>query len=190
MKDTIYRELLQQQELLKSIVDDASVGVIVSDNNTYEILYINGTALTLFDKEPDSYEGKRCYQYLYGRQTPCPYCKKEKLNPTTSQIEGDYQYKNRYFLTQGRLVKWAGRDAHIEYLSDITESKTAEIKLKDIIHTVPGGICLYRWDGVKLHPLVISDRLSDILGVNAEESLEELPNLDFAHFARMSFSLK
>lgn len=40
-----------------------------------------------------------------------------------------------------------------------------EKQLEDIIHNVPGGVCLYRWDGKNLHPLIMSDQFYALLGI-------------------------
>lgn len=50
--------------------------------------------------------------------------------------------------------------------------KEKEERLYDVIHHIPGGICLYRWDGKKVEPLIVSKECSLLHGV------EDMMNID------------
>ena len=47
---------------------------------------------------------------------------------------------DRYYVAQGRLANWAGHTAHIEYMTDITETKRAQQKLSEMLQNVSCGI--------------------------------------------------
>ncbi|MGL6293116.1 hypothetical protein, partial [Eubacterium aggregans] len=51
--------------------------------------------------------------------------------------------------------------------------------LKDIIHNVPGGVCLYRWNDEKLHPIILSEQFSKILGEDATQRMKKVDGLGY-----------
>ncbi len=64
---------------------------------------------------------------------------------------------------------------------DITEPMRLQQQLSDVVHTVPCGICLYRWNGETLHPLLVNAQFSDMLGEDAMQYLLMSERLDFKH---------
>ncbi len=51
----------------------------------------------------------------------------------------------------------------------------------DLIHNVPGAVCLYRFNGKHLEPVIVSDRYSEMLGADAEKELNSMTDLNFRH---------
>ncbi|MDD4850131.1 MAG: EAL domain-containing protein [Gemmiger sp.] len=69
-------------------------------------------------------------------------------------------------------------------LTDITEQKSFELEnqrltrlLETTIDNVPGGVCLYRWDGKQLLPLQISRQFSNVFGLPVAEELKKVSSL-------------
>ncbi|WP_300024569.1 PAS domain-containing protein [Oscillibacter sp.] len=302
----VFTEMAQMRELLGDITENSGVAVIVSDNTTRELLYVNREALAVCGKTDRNYEGQVCYAYLFGRDTPCENCRGLCAEHFEAQAR-EISIADRYYMAQGRLVSWAGRQAHIEYLTDISETKYAQKKLlemlqnvacgivvsranpinhtyevqymnegfcklfedteealrvryrtdltvgahpedvekirkmaaelsrtmshaegtlrflfpggrvkwlrlevnavaqpdgmmatyasyydvtaqvqqeqqlRDVIHNVPGGVCLYRWDGRKLHPLIVSEQFSALLGEDARRRMAETTGTQYIH---------
>ena len=58
-------------------------------------------------------------------------------------------------------------------------NKIREQQLIDIINNVPAGVCLYKWDGVKLHPIVASVAFSNLLGHDGKKAMEEVEGTDY-----------
>ena|GEM_PF-936794 len=303
----VFTEMPILRDLLMNVTENANVAVVVSDEKTHELLYINQEIFSILHKKDRDYEGKLCYQYLLGRSAPCPFCKSFTIG-NQEKKELYIEELNRYYLTEGKLINWAGREAHVEYLTDITDrvlaqkeftemlqnvtcgilvSKTSGIdasstidymnpgfcrlfedteehlrirfrkdlsdgscpedipvfrhikedilakknhtegtiryafpqdrqkwvrlevnlvrqtgesffttyatfydvtaqvqqeqQLRDIIHNVPGGICLYRWDGKKLIPLILSDQFSAMLGEDATHRMEIVDGITYTN---------
>jgi len=304
----VFTEMPQQRELINSLTEDSGTGIVVSDDATHELLYINSAMRRILGMTDSNYTGKTCYEYLMGLDSPCSFCKHGCLGKN-GDIESDIYYPklDKYFMTLGRLTQWAGRAAHIEYLTDITAGKKAqkqlydlvqnissgvvvskadpadgsydieymnsgfcnlfedteqslrlryksditvnvhpedlekvaqikkqlqngalhtdavlrytmrsgktkwlrldinavpladgkamtyatyndvtsqiqqERQLQDVIHNVPGGVCLYRWDGSKLCPIVVSEQFSALLGEDAKITLEQTNGIQYRH---------
>ncbi|MCI2056378.1 MAG: PAS domain-containing protein [Oscillibacter sp.] len=304
----VFSEMPQMRELLGSVVENSGVAIVVSDDDTRELLYVNREALSIYHKTDPHYEGKRCYEYLMGYDKPCDFCRSQQGRAFERQPRELYLSKlGRHYMTQSRTINWAGHDAHIEYLTDITETKKAQqqfcemlqnvtcgivvcdadavhqtyhiqymnegfcslfegteeelraryeaslfqniypedikkaesilqrliqskshaegdfrvvfpdgrikfiwLSIKAVIHTdgtattystyyniteqveqeqqlhdilnlVPGGVCLYRWDGKKLNPLVVSKQFSELLGEDAEKRLSAANGLEYSN---------
>lgn len=62
---------------------------------------------------------------------------------------------------------------------DVTEQMQTQNRLRDMFANVPGGICLYRWDGQKLNPLSVSRHFSDFYGIDGEKMMQEVDNLNY-----------
>ena len=137
----VFSEMPQVRELLTDIVDNAGVAVVVSDRMTHELLYVNQIALSMYNKTDRDYQGKTCYQYLLGFDKPCEFCRNRCNNVFMDQPKEVYDAPyDRYFMSQGRVINWAGREAHIECLTDITEVKKAQQQLAEMLQNVTCGI--------------------------------------------------
>lgn len=67
-------DVIDNESLLKAILDGSNQMVQVSDAETYEMLYANKTALRFAGKEDIPYKGQPCFAYMMGLEAPCPYC--------------------------------------------------------------------------------------------------------------------
>lgn len=63
--------------------------------------------------------------------------------------------------------------------SDTKGKQKIQQQLIDIINHVPAGVCLYRWDGTRLEPIVISDYYAEVMGTNGKEMMEKATGLDY-----------
>ncbi|MDD3164343.1 MAG: PAS domain-containing protein, partial [Oscillospiraceae bacterium] len=74
-----------------------------------------------------------------------------------------------------------GRDIIISVCYDVTQAHEKQAQLDAVVHNVPGGVCLYRWDGFQLHPIVVSEQLSSMLGGDATRAIEQTHGLMYKH---------
>ena len=82
---------------------------------------------SLLHKEDRDYTGRLCYEYLLGEPGLCPHCRKTEVGRDLQSAREVYLPQiDRYFLSQGRVIDWAGRQAYIEYLTDITDTKRTQ----------------------------------------------------------------
>lgn len=103
--------------------DNADELAYVSDMDSYEILYMNHSALEAYGvSSVDAFKGRHCYEVLYGNNSPCVICHSERLR------EGKYlkqkffnPFLDRYFLLMDTIVRKNGIRCRFELAIDISE---------------------------------------------------------------------
>ena len=126
------------------MMDEFDGNVYVSDMDSYELLYLNRTACQTLGTTPKQVLGKKCYQVIQGRDSPCPFC----TNPLLKEGETySWEYANpvlkRTFMIRDRKIVWDGRQARLELSQDMT-STAYKLAKKDrerdaLIGSMPGG---------------------------------------------------
>lgn len=82
-RETLRREqeeFDQAAETLRAPINDISELIYVSDFENYEILFLNEPGKNSFQIGED-YLGKKCYQVLQNRDSPCVFCTNHLLKP-------------------------------------------------------------------------------------------------------------
>ncbi|MCH3962317.1 MAG: PAS domain-containing protein [Solobacterium sp.] len=172
----VYSEMSQLQELFREITDNAELAVGVSDNETHEILYANQYARSIYHKEGVDYTGKKCYSFLRGFKEPCRFCDQLYTNGKGAEQRDIYDpASDRYFLSQGRLINWGGREAHVVYLTDNTNNHRSQQKMQEMLKNVTSGIlvCHIDWEG-KIHNTAVNEGLCRLFERSEEELLDQL----------------
>ncbi|MBN1151111.1 PAS domain S-box protein [candidate division WOR-3 bacterium] len=125
-------ELKNHQSQMLSIFEGIDQPIYVSDPETYEVLFINNALKSSFGEVL----GTKCYEYLQGRDSPCPFC-------TNSIIFGEFfgrsyiwKYQNkknqRWYNCTDKAIKWYdGRLVRYQMANDITELQKAIEKSKE-----------------------------------------------------------
>jgi len=126
----VFTPASQQFEAQVKILDLTANGIYIISKDNYELYYINRPGIDVLDVEPCAYTGRKCYEILHGRSTPCEYCGLHKAAKTNQSIEIYAPDLGKTFNVNAKEIKWNGKDAIIEYLSDITEEKVSKEKLR------------------------------------------------------------
>ncbi len=135
-----------EREQLLSIFDSIDESIYISDPYTHEILYVNQTLNTAFQKE---IIGGICYKELQGFDSPCDFCTNHillKQKPAPHMWEHYNPKLGREYSIVDRIIKWPdGRDVRFEFAIDITEQKkmkerTQQAQKMEAIGTLAGGI--------------------------------------------------
>ena len=116
-----------EREQLLSIFESINEVILVIEPQTYELLYANRFAKSLFGKD---LIGKKCHKILNKFDDPCNHCQMDKI----IELRGEpYQWEyhnpelNREYLATDRMIRWPdGRDVKFQLAIDITERKRAE----------------------------------------------------------------
>lgn len=113
------------------IFDNMREAVFVTDNSSYELVYMNKYAMQISGiRSRDDYQGKKCHSIIQGCSSPCSICKASEL--TVGQYV-EWQYYNpgldRYFLIKDTLIEEDDRQFHMEIAIDIT----AQEKRSDLL---------------------------------------------------------
>ena len=116
------QEVLSNSEYMETIMGALEDIIYVSDVDTYELYYLNpaGCSITgVYD-----YKGKKCYNVLQGKNSPCEFCNNQCLSKEHFTIwERENEYLNRHFILKDKLVPWKGKNARMEVAVDVTEQE-------------------------------------------------------------------
>lgn len=116
-----------------ALLNELSELVYISDVNTYEMIFINESAKTLFGVGSDV-SGRKCYEVLQGRSSPCGFCTNSKLCHDKFYTWEIFNRKlSRHYLLKDKLISWNGREARLEIAIDITEKENQKDTLKNAL---------------------------------------------------------
>ena len=119
---------------LRASLNDLSELMYVADLENYDLLFINEVGLQNFGL--DSFEGKKCYEVLQGRDTPCDFCKGHiSAEGETFTWENTNPVTGRHYMLKDRNILWDGRPARMEIAFDITEAEAEKQELKYTLKT-------------------------------------------------------
>ncbi|WP_283675125.1 EAL domain-containing protein [Butyricicoccus sp. Marseille-Q5471] len=166
------------------ILDESSDAVYICDVKTYELLYVNRAACLFAHKEKEVCLGMPCYQAIWNLNQPCSHCIHiGKLTRNYCEHEYHTPGMESSYIIKGKLIRWGNREARIQYLQDNTQQARMTQQLEQVTNTVPGALCLYRWDGAKLETVHISQQFIDILDLDATTVFAEanVPNSGRVH---------
>lgn len=110
--------------LYQSIVDEAQTGVYVRELGSYELRYLNRKAREIFGVAETDATGEKCYRLFYHQEVACPECPAKYRN-MDQVAPREVLLGGHYYAVKGRIIDWCGREAYVEYLTDITETKLA-----------------------------------------------------------------
>ena len=94
--------------------------VYLSDMDTYELLYLNKTAYETLKATKEQVIGRKCYEVIQGRTSPCPFCTNHILKEDESY---NWEFYNptleRTFMIKNRQINWEGHRTRIELSHDM-----------------------------------------------------------------------
>ncbi len=122
-------QLDKMSEALRAPLNDISELMYISDLESYNLLFFNDTGLKTFGL--DHYEGKKCYEVLRGRTSPCEFCGTHASpDGETYTWEDTNPVTGRHYMFKDRDIIWEGRPARLEIAFDITEVEQEKQDLK------------------------------------------------------------
>lgn len=140
-QNRLYR---QQRHYFRLMLDTYEGNAYISDMDTYELLYLNKTSCKVLGMQASEVVGRKCYEVIQGRTSPCPFCTNDRLcEEEFYQWEFANPVLERTFMIRNLKINWEGRRARLELSHDMY---SAEYKLakKDqerdaLINSVHGG---------------------------------------------------
>jgi len=165
---------IAQSENLLNILESMQVGVIIINDETHNITYINHYASETLNSAPEMIIGRNCHEFI---------CPSETGNcPVTDQKNGYQLIEDKLLRPDGsfcRILKsinhitFQGKSSLIETFTDITELKQIQeeaVKLNDRLEGIIKGIADWVWetDSNGLYTYC-SESVEKIIGYKAEE---------------------
>ena len=67
-------DLEEKADYFKWMLDEYEGNAYLSDMETYELLYLNPSSCETLGRKFEQAAGKKCYEVIQGRTSPCPFC--------------------------------------------------------------------------------------------------------------------
>lgn len=123
-----FETLLRRYTVLFSeitMLDDPDDIFYVSDPKTHELCLISRGAAD--GGELEGGRGRKCYELLQNRSSPCPFCTSSLLTTEQYYIWEHYNHAaKKNFLIKDRLFDWDGHKMRIEVALNITDPEQAK----------------------------------------------------------------
>ena len=119
-----------EHQKMTAIVDGMEEIVYVSDTENYELFYMNDAGRTMTGAY--DYKGRKCYEVLQGRTSPCELC--GKCNGKSEEFrvwEVDNEHLGKHFVVKDKQISWSGRNANLSICIDITEKERVSKKVQE-----------------------------------------------------------
>lgn len=138
------KRLKEAAGYFKWVLDEYSGNAYVADMESYELLYINRTSSESLQLPIEKAVGRKCYEVIQNRTTPCPFCNNNCLKRDKFYEWEFYNpFLRRSYMLKDRVINWEGRRCRLELSID---NYSSEYKLQKmdrereaILRTVPGG---------------------------------------------------
>ncbi|MFZ2755421.1 MAG: ATP-binding protein [Atopobiaceae bacterium] len=151
--------------------------VYVIDARTRELLFANDDAVAHAPEAGKGYQGRTCFSFFVGRDSPCEGCQMPRIaSGTTDEAYGsDPLTGERRHLT-GFRTRWSGHDAVVMRVRDAAGGSRAQGGdaltvdfLRRMARMIPGSVAVYLLRGGALETIYTSADLPGILGMNAAD---------------------
>lgn len=116
----VYSQVPERVGNYATICEEAPIPVYIIDKKNYEILYCNQACINITGHSIVG-EGRRCYEYILHRNSPCKTCQMECVKGNET-IESSIvtPFDRCVYTVHGKSIDWNGTDAYLVYLSDDT----------------------------------------------------------------------
>lgn len=149
------------------LLDDMEASVYVVDQNTFELLFANQTALNLWNN--GFFQAETCYQFVNGRTEICPWCSIPLMKDGYYHTDAVYSpQQDKWFEIDCREMLWHKRAAIAVTARDITqqqkirknleEDKEKLQKSRQIYEAAVQEAKLVTWEyDIRNHRIIMSD---------------------------------
>ncbi|MDR1736819.1 MAG: response regulator, partial [Oscillospiraceae bacterium] len=114
---------------LTTILNSLDAIILATVPETGEILFVNNRNKAFFGVSGDA-EGKRCYNFLRGKETRCAHCPYHRLKDapeTAVHWEQTAPHTDQVYRMTALLIDWpGGKKAHLEFGVDITGARRTQ----------------------------------------------------------------
>lgn len=123
----------ESERFLSQILNSISVGILLIDPNSREIVEINDYALRLANRHRDEVVGNICHKLTCpAEQSQCPILDLHQSHDMSQRVLLDRDGKRIPIFKSVSMVKHKGRDLLLETVIDITEMERSRLELEKI----------------------------------------------------------
>lgn len=114
---------MRTRDLYQTILNETQTGVVAHDIKTGEIFYANDRLKEIYGVEGDISELKPDSFLMQERGKKHLDLDYAFLRNGASNEAVEYHDSGRIYLVKGKIIDWYGREAYVEYMIDVTDSK-------------------------------------------------------------------
>ena len=178
-------QLDRERRQFISMFDSIAELVLVSDFETYEILYANKAVTRLFGDAV----GKNCFSVMRNRDAPCPFCTSKHIIAEPGKPfywESFNPVVQRWFRNVDMAIPWPDkRLVRYEMAFDITEQKDVEENLRRFRTALDiSAESIFLIDRTHMRFVDVNKTACDELGYTCEELLQMGPQDLSPHITR------
>lgn len=121
--------------LSPTLLDSSPERIMIVDTENHDLLFINKTLKRdLHLLEDSSFEGRKCYAMLQGRDTPCDFCPNSTLpsDRFVNRLE-KFLVNGETYNTREVLIRWQGRAARLTMGTPVSDN-IGEARLNDLLN--------------------------------------------------------
>ena len=123
------------------IMSESGSVCYLCDVENHDLIHLTRPGMEVYGlSSPEDYRGKKCYEVLQGRTSPCPFCNNCKLSQGKTVRWEHYNEKlGRWFDITDTLTEVNGRLCRLEIARDITARKdtqhsaTRDMSMEDVL---------------------------------------------------------
>lgn len=180
----VFTEPSKQNMLYQSIANDSNVGIMVSDEKTHEVYYANRKFRKLMHISDEHCTGKKCYEYVRGRDCACEDCVARELSMSEmGEATRYFPESNIYVRIRSTLINWLDRQVLVEYASNVTANYKKQLQQQELLNSVPSGFGIFEIDHGIGRQLYMNDYYYQMIGESRKCREEKIKDsiLDVVH---------
>lgn len=131
---------MKNENQYKFLLDDTNQIIHVSDIDSFEILYANNTARDYSNHGAENIDGYKCHKYMMGLDRQCPFCPLRGLKEGQESLTTEMDTGNKVFAVKLKRVNWGGREAFVEYRTDITVARRAQELYNESVNKIISAV--------------------------------------------------
>lgn len=117
---------MENEKQYEFLLDDTNQIIHVSDINSFEMLYANNAARDYSSHGAENMSGYKCHKYIMGLDEQCPFCPLRRLEEGQESLITELDTGKKVFTVKLKRINWDGREAFVEYRTDITVARRAQ----------------------------------------------------------------
>ncbi|MFC2162745.1 PAS domain-containing protein [Candidatus Altiarchaeota archaeon] len=133
-----------EADQLREIFHFMDEPIYVSDPTTYEILYLNQSAKTIWGDKI----GEKCHKAIHKQEMPCAFCTNHKIFGDslgdTCTWESKNEVNGRWYKCIDHAIRWPDdRDVRMEYAQDITDLMNSQERYRQLLENMNSCVAVY-----------------------------------------------
>ena len=120
-----------ETDIYQGIINHTDSMIYVSDRDSYQVLYANKASRIASGNQDEVLYGKKCYEYILNRTSPCEDClmKKAKENQSVNIVRFNAQ-KQIWEHVYGEFVDWCGHRGFVQHIEDVTDQENTRREIE------------------------------------------------------------